>query len=74
MDCSLAFKYVEPERTFVTMNLSIELNRNSGTELHPLGVLMGEAFMSAQMKNKMQTIATEFVQNTGNALGRLEMV
>jgi hypothetical protein len=33
---------------------------------------MGEAFMSAQMKNKMQTIATEFVQNTVNALGRLE--
>jgi hypothetical protein len=72
MDCSLAFKYVEPERTFVTMNLAIELYRNSGTELHPLGILMGEAFMSAQMKNKMQTIATEFVQNTVNALGRLE--
>jgi hypothetical protein len=56
------------------MNLSIELYRNSGTELHPLGILMGETFMSAQMKNKMQTIATEFLQNTVNALGRLEMV
>ncbi|MFN3562651.1 MAG: hypothetical protein ACK4XY_01960 [Chloroherpetonaceae bacterium] len=73
MDCTLAFEYVAPEQTLVTMNLSIELHRNSGTELHPLGMLMGEAFMSAQMKNKMQTIATEFLQNTVNALGRLEM-
>ncbi len=74
MNCSLTFEYVAPEQTFVTMNLSIELHRNSGTELHPLGMLMGETFMSAQMKNKMQTIATEFLQNTVNALGRLEIV
>ncbi len=73
MECSLGFEYVAPEQTLVTMNLTIELYRNSGTELHPLGMLMGEAFMSAQMKNKMQTIATEFLQNTVNALGRLEM-
>lgn len=73
MECSLAFEYVAPEQTFVTMNLSIELHRNSGMELHPLGMLMGEAFMSAQMKNKMQAIATEFLQNTVNVLGRLEM-
>lgn len=73
MECSLTFEYVAPEQTLVTMNLSIELHRNSGTELHPLGMLMGETFMSAQMKNKMQTIATEFLQNTVNALGRLEM-
>ncbi len=73
MECSLAFRYVSPEQTLVTMNLSIELYRNSGAELHPLGILMGEAFMSAQMKNKMQTIATEFLQNTVNALGSYEM-
>lgn len=73
MECSLAFEYVAPEQTLVTMNLAIELRRNSGTELHPLGMLMGEAFMSAQMKNKMQTIATEFLQNAVNALGRYEM-
>lgn len=68
MDCTLSFEYVAPEQTFVTMNLMIELHRNSGTELHPLGVLMGERFMSAQMKNRMQAIATEFLQNTVNAL------
>ncbi|MGQ9806127.1 MAG: hypothetical protein ACUVRP_08630 [Chlorobiales bacterium] len=73
MECSLTFEYVAPEQTFVTMNLSIELHRNSGTELHPLGILMGESFMSAQMKNKMQMIATEFLQNIVNALGRLEV-
>lgn len=72
MDCSLAFEEVAPEQTFVTMDLMIALHRQSGTELHPLGMLMGEAFMSAQMKSKMQAIATQFLQNAVNALGQQE--
>jgi hypothetical protein len=73
MNCSLTFEQGErSEQTFVTMNLEIILQRTSGAELHPLGMIMGEQFMSAQMKSKMQTIATEFLQNTVNALCRSE--
>ncbi|MCS6988560.1 MAG: hypothetical protein NZM06_03500 [Chloroherpetonaceae bacterium] len=72
MDCSLAFEAIAPEQTFVTMDLTIELHRQSGAELHPLGALMGEAFMSAQMKSKMQSIATQFLQNAVGALARCE--
>jgi hypothetical protein len=74
MFCSLSFEAQSDEQTFVTMKLMINLQRNSGSELHPLGIIMGEGFMSSQMQQKMQTIANEFLQNTVNALSCADSV
>ncbi|MCS7012402.1 MAG: hypothetical protein RMI34_00525 [Chloroherpetonaceae bacterium] len=73
MACSLSFESVpqnegDEPHTLVKMNLHIKLRRHSGSELHPLGALMGQAFMCSQMKNRMQEIANTFVQRSVNAL------
>lgn len=73
MACSLSFEAAPPNstgeaHTLVRMNLHIKLRRQSGSELHPLGALMGQAFMCNQMKNRMQEIANTFVQRSVTAL------
>lgn len=73
MACSLSFEAAPPNgtgeaHTLVRMNLHIKLRRQSGSELHPLGALMGQAFMCSQMKNRMQEIANTFVQRSVTAL------
>jgi hypothetical protein len=70
MKCSMTFED-SPENTantYLNMSLHIRLRRTSGADLHPLGLLMGEAFMSRQMQNKMEEIANTFVQKSVNAL------
>lgn len=73
MMCELAFEHAEHStpsdpHTLVKMHLQIRLRRASGTDFHPLGAFMGQAFMCAQMKNRMQTIADAFVRKSVNAL------
>ncbi len=73
MKCQLAFEVApnstpsEPH-TLVKMQLHIRLQRSSGTDFHPLGALMGKAFMCAQMQNRMQSIADAFVHKSVNVL------
>jgi len=70
MQCSMTFEDAPDNtaNTYLTMSLHIRLRRASGADLHPLGLLMGEAFMSRQMQNKMEEIANVFVQKSVNAL------
>jgi hypothetical protein len=70
MACSMTFEDA-PEsasHTYLTMNLHIRLKRASSTELHPLGLFMGQGFMSSQMQGRMEEIARVFVQKSVNAL------
>ncbi|MDX2130221.1 MAG: SRPBCC family protein [Chloroherpetonaceae bacterium] len=69
MQCELKFNLGKDENeTLVSMHLEIQLHRSSGFDIHPLAYVMGERFISSQMRNQMEEIATTFLQKSVEAI------
>lgn len=73
MSCNLEFIEAGEDVTDVKMDLRIIIKRNSGEELHPLAPIIGQQIIESQMKLKMQSIASNFLQRSVEAIYGLDI-
>jgi hypothetical protein len=61
--CRISVLPTGPARTSIGIDMRLRSRRTSGGDFHWLAPLLGESFLSARMKDKLDGMLAEFVEN-----------
>jgi hypothetical protein len=68
MECSVRIRPVDIARTAIAIALRVKLSRENPSEIHWLAPILGESFISGQMKSDMNSMLEEFVEKSNAEL------